>query len=107
MGEWYQLTGDSFCVAMRGVNINKNHFERQGIAEVFKYAVKFSTLPVPKLVELIALQKRKQYRFYATTGVFRGWRSDIQKKLIRQRMDYIKVIGYSDFVFDEKVQGYQ
>jgi hypothetical protein len=64
---WHDITKDSHCVAMRKVDVSKNHFDRQGIAEVFKYAVKFNTLSVEHLVELIALQKKKQYRFYATT----------------------------------------
>jgi hypothetical protein len=64
--ERHTLTGDSYSVAMRKIDVTKHHFDRQGIAEVFKYAVKFTTLDVTQLVELIALQKKKQYRFYAT-----------------------------------------
>lgn len=70
--EWFELTGDSFCVAMRKVDVSKHHFDRQWIAEVFKYAVKFTSLDTPQLVELIDLQEKRQYRFYATYGIFRG-----------------------------------
>lgn len=70
--EWYDITGDSFCVAMRPIDVSKNHYERTGIAEVFKYAIKFSQLDVPQLAHLIDIQKKRQYRFYASYGCFRG-----------------------------------
>jgi hypothetical protein len=81
INERYKITKDSFCVAIRKLDVSKDHFDRQGIAEVFKYAVKFSTLTTPQLVELIELQKRKQYRFYATTGIFRWWKKPKSKLL--------------------------
>ena len=74
------MTKDSYSVAMRKVDVAKNNYDRQGIAEVFKYAVKFTTLNTPQLVQLIDLQKRKQYRFYATYGIFRGWEQCASKK---------------------------
>lgn len=57
---------------MRPVKVDKGYFERQGLAEVFKYAIKFSTLSVPRLVDLMKLQQRRKYKFYATYGIFRG-----------------------------------
>ena len=107
INERYNITKDSFCVAMRKVDVSKNHFDRQGIAEVFKYAVKFSTLTTPQLVELIALQKRKQYRFYATTAIFRGRKIDKPKakelqKLWTAENERVTKFLYEDYNYDEK-----
>ena len=63
----YDITKDSFCVAIRKVDVANHQFDRQGIAEVFKYAVKFSSLEIEQLAELIHTQQVRQYRFYATT----------------------------------------
>ena len=92
---------------MRKVDVSKDHFDRQGIAEVFKYAVKFSTLTTPQLVELIELQKRKQYRFYATTGIFRWWKMEKSKakelqKLSTTEVERVTQFLYEDYKFDEK-----
>ena len=43
---------------------------------MFKYAVKFSVLDVPHLVDLIELQHKKKYHFFSTYGIFRGWKLD-------------------------------
>ena len=105
--ERHNLTKDSYCVAMRKLDVSKNHFDRQGIAEVFKYAVKFSTLTTPQLVELIELQKRKQYRSYATTGIFRGWKIEKPKpkelqKLSTTEVDRVTKFLYENYSFDER-----
>jgi plasmid rolling circle replication initiator protein Rep len=63
----HDITKDSYCVAIRKVEVANHQFDRQGIAEVFKYAVKFSTLEIEQLAELIHTQEVRQYRFYATT----------------------------------------
>jgi hypothetical protein len=99
------MTKDSYSVGMRKVDVAKNNYDRQGIAEVFKYAVKFTSLNTPQLVALIDLQKRKQYRFYATYGIFRGWKLDKEttsKKLQKAEIAYASHIAVSDYVFDEK-----
>lgn len=101
--EWFWMTKDSYSVGMRKVNVAKNNYDRQGIAEVFKYAVKFTTLNTPQLVELIGLQKRKQYRFYATYGVFRGWKLDeatVSKRLKKAEIEDASNIILSDYIFD-------
>lgn len=72
--EWYSLTGDSYSVGIRKIDVNKGNFSRKWIGEVFKYAVKFSKLSVPQLIEVIRLQKNRQYRFFASYGVFRRWK---------------------------------
>lgn len=103
--EWYWMTKDSYSVAMRKVDVSKNNYDRQGIAEVFKYAVKFTTLNTPQLVELIDLQKRKQYRFYATYGIFRWWKLENNKplkQLQKAEITNASNIILSDYVFDEK-----
>jgi len=56
---------------MRKVSVAREKFDRQGIAEVFKYAVKFSSLETPELVELLKLQQKHQYRFYSSYGIMR------------------------------------
>lgn len=90
--ERYSITKDSYSVAMRKVNVAKGYFDKQGMAEVFKYAVKFTTLSIPKLVELVILQKKKNYRFYASTGIFRWWRikekSQNPQYLWKKRKEY-------------------
>jgi len=103
--EWFWLTKDSYSVGMRKVDVAKNNYDRQGIAEVFKYAVKFTTLSTPKLVELIDLQKRKQYRFYATYGIFRWWKIEdnkLARQLQKAEIMNASSIVFSDYVFDEK-----
>lgn len=72
--EWYKITGDSYSVAIRKVEVNKDNYSRKGIGEVFKYAVKFSKLDIPQLSEVIEIQQIKKYRFFATYGIFRGWK---------------------------------
>ncbi|EKD25075.1 MAG: Replication protein [uncultured bacterium (gcode 4)] len=93
--EWYQITGDSYSVAMRKVEVNKDNYSRKGIGEVFKYAVKFSKLDIPQLSEVIEIQLIKKYRFFATYGIFRGWKiekSDIMNndKFIEKTFEYYK-----------------
>lgn len=107
--ERYALTKDSYCVAMRKVDVSKNNFDRQGIAEVFKYAIKFSSLSIPRLVELIALQKKKQYRFYATTGIFRWWKNSQQKdrkELSQWEIKELSNVIYSDHIFNKEMNLY-
>jgi len=103
MRERLSITKDSHCVAMRKVDVTKDNFDRQWIAEVFKYAVKFSSLEIHHLVELIKLQKRKQYRFYSTTWIFRWWKDDRskqKKEISRKERLRAGVLLYDNFVFD-------
>ena len=72
--EWYKITKDSYSVGIRKVEVNKDNYSRKGIGEVFKYAVKFSKLDIPQLSEVIEIQQIKKYRFFATYGIFRGWK---------------------------------
>jgi len=74
--EWYKITKDSYSVGIRKVDVNKDNYSRKGIGEVFKYAVKFSKLDIPQLSEVIEIQQIKKYRFFATYGIFRGWKID-------------------------------
>ena len=74
--EWYKITKDSYSVGIRKVEVNKDNYSRKGIGEVFKYAVKFSKLDIPQLSEVIEIQQIKKYRFFATYGIFRGWKID-------------------------------
>jgi hypothetical protein len=51
--------------------VSQDYFSLDGIGEVFKYAVKFSSLAVDQLAEIVELQQKKKYRFYDTYGMFR------------------------------------
>jgi hypothetical protein len=58
------------------------------------------------LVELIALQKKKQYRFYATTWIFR-WRKiekkdNFHKELSDSEIEYLPHFEQADFIYDEE-----
>lgn len=74
--EWHKITGDSFQVSMREITVMEWYFDRSWIWEVFKYAVKFSVLDVPHLVDLIELQHKKKYHFFSTYWIFRWWKLD-------------------------------
>lgn len=69
--EWLGITGDSYIHNIRKIDVSKNHFNLDGIGEVFKYAIKFSSLAVDQLAEIVELQQQKKYRFYDTYGIFR------------------------------------
>ncbi len=100
--ERFDITGDSFCVAMRPVDVNKNHYDRSGIAEVFKYAVKFSTLDVPQLVHLIEVQKARQYRFYSTYWCFRK-RNTVSKKNAGRTSEVHSITWSDESIFMYKI----
>jgi len=74
--ERYHVTWDSYQISMRKVDVRDGYFDRQWIWEVFKYAVKFSTLDTPHLVDLIELQHCRKYHFFSTYGIFRWWKLD-------------------------------
>lgn len=98
--ERYQITWDSFQISMREITVTEWYFDRQWIGEVFKYAVKFSTLDVPHLVDLIELQHTRKYHFFSTYGIFRGWKLDgkdsedvkdyVEKTLVYFEDEYIQ-----------------
>ena len=78
--EWYDVTWDSYQISMRKIRVDQWYFDRNWIWEVFKYAVKFSTLDVPHLVDLIELQHNRKYHFFSTYGIFRWWKLDSEDK---------------------------
>ena len=103
--EWYKLTKDSYCVGMRKVSVAREKFDRQGIAEVFKYAVKFSSLETPELVELLKLQQKHQYRFYSSYGIMRWWQTNKEKDQSYLSQHEIKTashISFQDYEFNYK-----
>lgn len=69
--EWKKITGDSYIHNIREIEISKDYFSLKWIWEVFKYSIKFSSLAVDQLAEIVELQQRKKYRFYDTYGIFR------------------------------------
>ena len=71
--EWKRITHGSYIHNIRKINVVNSYFSRSGIWEVFKYAIKFSDLTVEQLAEVMAMQHSKQYHFFATYGIFRGW----------------------------------
>ncbi len=93
--EWHEITKDSYQVSMREITVTDGYFDRKGIGEVFKYAVKFSTLDVPHLVELIELQHTRKYHFFSTYGIFRGWKldskpTDEDKNFVEKTLEYFE-----------------
>ena len=78
--ERYKITWDSYQISMRKIRVDQWYFDRNWIWEVFKYAVKFSTLDVPHLVDLIELQHNRKYHFFSTYGIFRWWKLDKENK---------------------------
>lgn len=75
LNQWRSMTdGTSFIHNIRKIEVQKDHFSRSGIGEVFKYAIKFSDLNIEQLWEIMVAQHKKQYRFFATYGIFRGWK---------------------------------
>lgn len=98
--EWYDITKDSYSVAIRKVDVNKNNYSRKGIGEVFKYAVKFSKLDIPQLSEVIEIQQTKKYRFFTTYGIFRWW--NIEKDEILNNDRFIeRTFEYYNNRFEE------
>jgi len=83
--EWKKITGDSYIHNIRKIEISQDYFSLNGIGEVFKYAVKFSSLAVDQLAEIVELQQRKKYRFYDTYGIFR--RMSNVKNILKQKYD--------------------
>lgn len=75
LDEWKHITNEtSYIHSIRPIEAKKDHFSRSGIGEVFKYAIKFSDLTMEQLAEVMANQHKHQYRFFATYGIFRGWK---------------------------------
>ena len=62
----------SYIHNIRKIEVKKDHFSRSWIWEVFKYAIKFSDLTVEQLAQVMAVQQKHQYRFFATYWIFRG-----------------------------------
>lgn len=98
--EWYKITKDSYQVAIRKITVNKDNYSRKGIGEVFKYAVKFSKLDIPQLSEVMEIQQVKKYRFFATYGIFRGWKIEKTERLDNDRFVERAFEYYRD-VFEE------
>lgn len=99
--EWYKITKDSYQVAIRKITVNKDNYSRKGIGEVFKYAVKFSKLDIPQLSQVMEIQQIKKYRFFATYGIFRGWKTEKTERLDNDRFVERAFEYYGD-EFEEK-----
>jgi hypothetical protein len=80
LNERKQITWWSYIHNIRKINVTTKHFSRSGVGEVFKYAIKFSDLTVEQLSEVMIAQDLHQYRFFATYGIFRGWKLDEKEK---------------------------
>ncbi len=61
----------SYIHNIRQINVTTDHFNRNGIGEVFKYAIKFSDLTIEQLAYVMVVQDKYHYRFFATYGCFR------------------------------------
>ncbi len=92
--EWYKYSNKLWKqVWMRSIWVQKNNFNRQGLGEIFKYVVKNSQLEMPQLVELLKLQKKKQYRFLSTYWICRGWKIEKESK---EKLDITKTFVYDN-----------
>jgi hypothetical protein len=76
--EWKKITDwTSYIHNIRKIDVSwDKSFSRNGIWEVFKYAIKFSDLNVQELAEVMVAQYKHQYRFFATYWIFRWWKLD-------------------------------
>lgn len=81
--------GTSYIHNIRPIEVKRDHFSRSGIGEVFKYAIKFSDLSMEQLAEVMAIQYIHQYRFFATYGIFRGWKIEEKEKQQGDRSEWI------------------
>lgn len=91
--------GTSYIHNIRQIEVKKDHFTRSGIGEVFKYAIKFSDLTVSQLAEVMNIQHNRKYHFFATYGVFRGWKLWEAKSDKGGRSEAV-------FFYDNKKKGY-
>ncbi len=106
--EWYDITWDSYSVSIRPIDVHKNHFERTWIAEVFKYAVKFSSLEIPDLVHLIDTQKKRQYRFYSTYWCFRWiFKTESKVKNWYEKTNWVSDVESKSFEYNFEKGVYQ
>lgn len=97
--EWKEITGDSFIVDMRPIDQNKTLLE--GFMEVFRYALKPSTLSLEEQYE--AAQTLKGKRLINSFGIFRG--VEIPESLEDEPIDgapfieilfqFLRISGYS------------
>lgn len=91
--EWLDITGDSFIVDVRPIDIND---PAGGFMEVFKYALKFSDMDEADTVEAFrALRKR---RLVASAGAFRG--TEIPDQLTDEPLDDLPFVEYFFQYFD-------
>lgn len=78
--EQKNLTKDSDQLDTHKIQVRENQHSRQSIGEVFKYAIKFGKLETPQFAEIMYLQHKHQYRFFANYGIVRGWKLENTKK---------------------------
>jgi len=73
---------------MKSIGVQKNHFNRKGLWEVFKYVVKNAQLELPQLAELLTLQEEEWCKFITTYGICRGWKEKnrANKKVYREEI---------------------
>ncbi len=95
-----KITKWSFIHNIRKINVLNKHFSRSGIGEVFKYALKFSSMNVEQLSEIIIAQVKHQYRYFSTYGIFRGWEQGVWKKFDGERKEV-------SMLYDKQSQQYE
>lgn len=102
--ERLEITGDSNQISMREITVEEGNIDKSWISEVFKYAVKFSALDVPHLVELIELQSSRKYHFLSTYWEFRWWRLD--EKIPNEEKDFVEktLVYFEDDYKDLEVE---
>jgi len=68
--EWHKITGDSYIVDIRKLKGDSDSEMAEAFSEVFKYALKFSDLPLDK--NLDAFRALRGKRLQGSFGSFRG-----------------------------------
>lgn len=90
--------GTSYIHNIRPIEVRKDHFSVSGIGEVFKYAIKFSDLEVAQLAEVMGVQHCKKYHFFATYGIFRGWKLGEGKQYQGERKEAVFLYDKEEYM---------
>lgn len=99
--EWKKITGDSYIHNIRKIEVSKDYFSLKWIGEVFKYSIKFSSLAVDQLAEIVELQQKKKYRFYDTYGLFRKMGKGERKLESDLNLWFEKIFKYTNSAYEE------
>lgn len=100
--EWLKISKDSFICDIRPVRSDDNESQLGGFAEVFKYALKFSTMTPAKVVE--AAETFAGRRMVNSWGVF--WGVKISEDDADEIDDWLADQPYLEFIYRHTLDGY-